>query len=308
MTAKPMKTGFRAVMLANSYVPKTDCHLITMEVTFPRFILAEVNTHRQLSKNSASSRAIPVRKRIEVLRNTPFIPTKWHYNTRGMQGKEELSPADRELARTRWIADANHAADTLEYYESIGATGVHKQHANRVAEPYLWHTAIISGTEWANFFGLRMSALAQPEFDRIATMMSELICMSEPETLRPGQWHLPMLLPEEKARVRAIENSALEAGLSLFTLREPEIATYVHYSTARCARVSYETHDTGKIDAKRDRALADMLKTNGHMSPLEHPAQAMRSDEMVGNFRGFRQFRKLIPNESNPMQHPRVTP
>ena len=34
----------------------------TMEVTFHRTVLAEFNTHRMFSRNSASSRAIPVEK------------------------------------------------------------------------------------------------------------------------------------------------------------------------------------------------------------------------------------------------------
>ena len=64
--------------------------ITTMIVTFPRFILAELNTHRMMSRNSASSRAIPFEKMLEAVSNNPFIPIAWQkdHNYRGIYGIE----------------------------------------------------------------------------------------------------------------------------------------------------------------------------------------------------------------------------
>ena len=54
-----------AKVIADSVCPK-GVRMTTMEIEYPRFILAELNTHRMLSKNSASSRAIPVKSMHEL--------------------------------------------------------------------------------------------------------------------------------------------------------------------------------------------------------------------------------------------------
>ena len=43
----------------------------------PRIILAEFNTHRLFSRNSASSRAIPFKKMVQSVLENPFIPIAW---------------------------------------------------------------------------------------------------------------------------------------------------------------------------------------------------------------------------------------
>jgi hypothetical protein len=58
--------------------------ITTMQVTFPRFILAEINTHRAFSRNSASSRAIPTEKIIEQVVTNPFIPETFNRRVKGM--------------------------------------------------------------------------------------------------------------------------------------------------------------------------------------------------------------------------------
>ena len=61
---------------AHSLSPQGD-ELITVLATFPRIILAEINTHRMLSKNTSSSRAIPFKKMVESVQNDPFVPIAW---------------------------------------------------------------------------------------------------------------------------------------------------------------------------------------------------------------------------------------
>lgn len=260
--------------------------LTTMIVTFPRFILAEFNTHRILSKNSASSRAIPLAKAIERVERYPFIPSKWWANRPGMSSASELHGDDCVRAREAWLDARNAAVRSARILEGIGVAGVHKQQAARLLEPFGWHTALVSGTEWSNFFALRMHASAQPEFRETAAAMLEAYRASTPVPLRDGGWHLPLLSEEE------LENHRSDADL------------WRCVSVGRCARVSYLTHD-GKRDPVKDVALHDQLLASGHMSPFEHVARAMNESEMQvfgfwsGNFRGFVQYRKLIPGESD---------
>ena len=55
----------KSTVIAHSLSPQGD-ELLTVEIILPRIILAELNTHRMLSKNSASSRAIPFKKMVEL--------------------------------------------------------------------------------------------------------------------------------------------------------------------------------------------------------------------------------------------------
>jgi hypothetical protein len=62
-------------------------------------------------------------------------------------------------------------------------------------------------------------------------------------------------------------------------------------SAARCARVSYLTHD-GKRDIEADLTLYDRLVEGGHWSPLEHVATPNRYGMgSLGNFHGWEQLR-----------------
>jgi hypothetical protein len=73
-------------------------------------------------------------------------------------------------------------------------------------------------------------------------------------------------------------------------------ATIARIACARCARVSYLTHD-GKREVSADLDLADKLQASGHMSPFEHAAKAVEADHRSGNFRGWMQYRKTLAGE-----------
>lgn len=261
--------------------------LTTMEVTFPRMVLAEFNTHRMFSRNSASSRAIPVEKQLVRIKEDPFIPAHWGKNQSGMQANEELDVSSIDLAKTEWLLARDMAVMQVENLLRIG---LHKQITNRLLEPFMWHTVIVTATEWSNFFALRANPDAQPEIRVIAEMMKELYETSQPLLLKEGEWHLPYIQPEERDGVFELSEEARKV------------------SAARCARVSYLTHD-GKRDLSADLTLYERLVSGGHMSPLEHVATPVikwsydppqlgpvRGD-FYGNFRGWRQLRKLTPGE-----------
>jgi thymidylate synthase ThyX len=273
--------GYEAKILADSLSP-AGVRLTTMQVTFPRIVLAEFNTHRAFSRCSASSRAIPVEKRIKAVQEDPFIPASFGRNRPGMQATEQFEDLERERAMEAWDCAR---LDAVSHAKSLAALGVHKQLANRVLEPFLWHTVIVSATEWENFFALRCHPDAQPEIRTVAEMMRAEQRSWIPGNVSNGAWHRP-LMPDL--------NELEEAGWNDHDLNL--------ISIGRCARVSYLTHD-GKRDPLADRDLAVRIIKAGHMSPSEHVAtpcvrESMRF-AMVGNFRGWFQFRKTIPSEEN---------
>jgi hypothetical protein len=254
----------------------SDCNngvrLTTLEVSFPRIVLAEFNTHRMLSRNSASSRAIPVEKMLARVLEDPFVPAAWPKNQKGMQAVEDLDDTTAHEARLEWLLARDHAVTRARCLLDVG---VHKQIANRLLEPWLWHTVIVTATEWENFFALRCHPAAQPEIRTIAEMMRDAMAASTPRHIPHGAWHLPLVTDDE---------------------RRTREADWVKVSVGRCARVSYLTHD-GLRDPAADVALCDRLAASGHMSPMEHVATPQHRAVFRGNFRGWVQYRKTLPNE-----------
>ncbi|HXE63197.1 MAG TPA: FAD-dependent thymidylate synthase [Bryobacteraceae bacterium] len=272
--------AYAAKIIADSINPAEN-RLTTFEITFPRIVLAEFNTHRLFSRNSASSRAIPVAKMLERVKIDPFLPVWWGKNQGGMQAAEELDEADMALAKEDWLTARDRA---VECAECMLNHHVHKQIANRLLEPFLWHTAIVSATDYGNFFAQRCDPLAQPEIRVIAEMMRDLYFSATPRRLEAGQWHLPY-----------IEALDIEWAYREFEGRAPA-ERIREISVARCARVSYLTHD-GKRDPSGDLSLFRRLTTGGHWSPFEHAAKALSMPIQSGNFVGFAQFRKDFKEE-----------
>ena len=296
--------GYDAKVIKDSISPD-GVRLTTLEVTLPRIVLSEFNTHRMLSRNSASSRAIPVRKRIDAVERDPFVPDQFGRNQKGMQASDILREQEDEQARIRWMSACKVA---VNHAQGLADLDVHKQLANRLIEPFCWHTIVVSSTEWSNFFALRCSSEAQPEIRKAAEMMREVIAASTPKPVKLGGWHLPYVDPDEVIDVMLLEGSPSDARALV--------------SAGRCARVSYLTHD-GRRDPKEDLDLAMRLLVAGHMSPFEHAATPLTRPEVakklknisgvtgidvldirigehfVGNFRGWTQLRKQFPNEDD---------
>lgn len=285
---------YAAKILADSLPadpPKTgECRLISLEVTFPRFILAEVNTHRVFSRNSASSRAIPPERVIEEVEAHPFVPEVFRRRVKGM-GQGELV-ADQEAARQEWLAAA---ADAVRRAKGLIEHDVSKAHVNRVLENYKWQTAIISATDWNNFFALRAPEgdevdyefAAQPEFQRLAIFMRTVMRASSPMRIAKGEWALPLVtyLDRDEADKGARQEPTWNGKRWLCMV-----------SAGRCARVSFDKQ--GELeDAEKSRSRSDGLIENGHLSPLEH--QATPDPDGRGNFNGWRQFRATIDHEAD---------
>lgn len=265
-------TNIKAKIICDSLNPKyPDCRLTTFVCTYPRIILAELNTHRMCSKSTASSRAIPIRKQIEKVKLRPFIPSWIGANQSGMQAQKEVDLETQDQFKQNWLMLSGSACIVAGHLDDIG---IHKQISNRLLEPWGYVTSIITATDWSNFFALRAHPNAQPEFMVLAYRMLEAYLESEPLVRED---HIPF-------------GDQMEPGLSLEDKRM--------VACARCARISYETHD-GKRDHEEDLRLAKRLIADGHMSPFEHVARANpHSDCYTGNFRGWIQERKKIQGEN----------
>lgn len=288
---------FCAKVLADS-ITHQGCRLTTMEWTFPRCILAEVNTHRMLSRNAASSRAIPTERLIQRVIDNPFVP-EFRLNQKGMQAGNALEDDDARVARAAWL---NARDEAVERARDMHRWSIHKQYVNRLLEPWMWVTIIVSATDWENVWKLRCHPDAEPSFRRIAEMARESREKSNPVKAGDGYWHLPLF--GHSGGFGQDDLDALPAlsekyhGHGIVSGHEAKMI-----SAGRCARVSYLTHD-GKRDPEQDIELALRLADSGHWSPFEHVATPAKTYDgttpYVGNFRGWTQIRKYSPNECAP--------
>lgn len=273
---------FNARVLADSVSPNK-VRLTTLEVTFPRLILAEFNTHRRFSRNSASSRAIPVHKQINRVLKWPFVPMAFGTKQPGMSAGDDLLGLKAWVARQLWLKSRYAAVGAAKALDKLG---VHKSWANRLLEPWLWHTVIVTSSAWENFFALRIDEGAQPEIRKIAEMMQYALLDSFPVKLNPGEWHLPL--------VNVADEMYAEAMPDWDELDLPMV------SAGRCARVSFDRqHDKEEIEKSFYRSKR--FPKEGHWSPLEHQAVVTDGhDDLSGNFHGdWAQFRKMFEHEDN---------
>ena len=92
-----MLNQITATIIADS-INSNGNRITTFELTYPRWIHAEVMTHRLFSRNAASSRAIPVSKTSAAIKSNPTTPSFWGANEAGMQSNSELSGFKLSLA------------------------------------------------------------------------------------------------------------------------------------------------------------------------------------------------------------------
>lgn len=242
--------------------------LTTMELRYPRFIHAEVMTHRMFSRNASSSRAIPVERLIADVMSDPAMPIHWGKNQRGMQAKKEHDALIEGLTpEQHWLKARDQA---VEMALQFSLAGYHKQVVNRLLEPFAHINVIVTATDWANFFTQRLHEDAQPEIHELARQMHIAMEHSRPKIIPVGQWHLPYVT---------------ESG---------DISVLKRVSAARCARVSYKTHDGRTPSVEEDLALFDNLATAEprHLSPLEHVCTPGKARGRRANLRDWVQLRK----------------
>jgi thymidylate synthase ThyX len=253
----------------------------TLQLKYPRFIHAELMTHRVFSRNASSSRAIPVAKMIEQVRTEPAMPIHWGMNQAGMQANEQLTGFELGETQAQWMTAAQRAAECANVMAQMGA---HKQVVNRILEPFLHISVILTTTEFDNWDELRAHPDAQPEIHRLALVIQDVRNASTPVLrLRNRQiahaWHLPYVTDEERDAHKF----------------DPQYLAKL--SAARCARVSYLTHDGRTPNADEDLALYERLVGSRplHASPIEHQAYPLPlATQRSNNFVGWRQHREII--------------
>lgn len=206
---------------------------------------------------------------IERVLEFPAMPVEWGVNKAGMSASEALTAEQAEEAKAEWLRARDSA---VAHVKELQKFNVHKQIINRLLEPFMWHTVIISATEWDNFYTLRCAPNAQPEIQAAAGIMRNAMGASTPREVAIGQWHLPLVQDDE---------------------RSLPIEQQKKVSAARCARVSYLTHD-GKRDVAKDIELCERLWRDRHLSPFEHVATPSADADFHANFRGWLQMRREL--------------
>lgn len=248
---------YSAKILRRSQGPNTPI-LTSFELYYPRMVHAEFMTHRMLSRNSGSSRAIPVERLVETNLRDMHVPV-FRKNRPGMQPGDYLTHDEQAEAERIWRDMAEYCANGVRRLAEIG---VHKQWANRPLEWFGYIRVVASATDWNNFFALRkdvdehMRPIAQDEIYGLAQLMKRMMEEHEPQQLEPGMWHLPY------------HNSPVDWD------SEEEVENALKIDTARCARVSYDNLDGTPTDVDRDFALYEKLLGSDplHASPAEHQA------------------------------------
>jgi thymidylate synthase ThyX len=257
-------------ILADSCNAFTEDRITTFEIKMPKCLLAELNTHRMLSRNAASSRAIPIEKVIKRIEEDPYIP-RFTRNQKGMQGEVGDQTFQKECQLAWFQARENAIAEARSLIEK----GAHKQNVNRLLEPWMHVPVLVTGTEWENFFKLRCDEATHPDFRSLARKMAELYAWSKPKELKLGEWHIPFgdgLAKSHRESINRFEDS-------------------LKVVTARAARISYATHD-GEISFDKDINLHDMLLKEGHFSPFEHAAKAVENNTGYDGVEGYTWLRE----------------
>lgn len=273
--------GYSVQLILDS-VNAVGVRLCTWELCFPRMVHAELMTHRVFSRNSASSRAIPTERLLGMIEEDPVEPKWWGKNQSGMQAREELTGLSLDRVRERWLRGRDEAVALSRDLQKLG---LHKQIANRPIEAWMFITVVMSTTLHENWYDQRDHGDAQPEIAWVASTMHEISRSRVPTFLPTGAWHRPYM----------------RDGAALSTSYTPRTLNLI--SAGRCAAVSYLNHGEG-VDPEKDLSRAEKLlgAHPSHRSPFEHVAQARGDMTPVGNFHGWTQFRKLIPQEAGPAE------
>ena len=356
------QTKIKAEIVGHSLSPQGD-ELISVLCTFPRIILSEMNTHRMLSKNTSSSRAIPFHKMVKAVQENPFIPIAWQKEHKGMQGSEYITD-EKNLRRIKedWLEardNAIHSATQLnngfnlkdeegKYVMTrpeLRVDRVTKQLCNRLLEPFMWTTMLITGSKegWNNFFSLRC-----PQYIFGKNTGSPKVWKSKKDaiidfpdwesrnslfwnTMNYGQAEIHIMDLAEK--IYDAMNESIPKKLAPNSWHIPfsnkipfvgnltesidEDNTYwkdydeqnkVKISVAMAARTSYTVVGEEKdIDYKKMIELHDRLLSQDppHSSPLEHCARAMSDYEYDTFVKGKITDRRGVYDFQNPYDYSR---
>ena len=314
------KTSISAEVICDS-ISEQGVRLTTFEIEYPRIVMSEFNTMRAISKNSSSSRAIPVSKMLEHTKNINLKPVYFGSKKSGMQAGDELVGEDLEYAHAVW---ESALASAIGQAELLDDCGVAKEVCNRLVEPFQLVKVVCTATDWDNFFNLRLHPDADPNICMLAYKMYQAMQESKPIEMKVGEWHLPF--------VSVGWNGKGEMCYADDDFNFVELEQAIKLSAASCASVSYRTD--GMTLEKADKIFDMLIKAEViHASPFEHLATPIskeieieNSDYLTvgfinkvgdsntwqqgithmnkqgelcsGNLRGWVQYRHLLPNNT----------
>ena len=220
--------------------------IVTWELVYPRYIHAELMTHRCFSRNAASSRAVPIERMVREVIEAPVFFEEVGLDKPGMSSDGEVRPGVRDGFRMGWKELGRNVALMVERWSK--EYGIHKQVLNRALEPWVRIRTIVTTTETKNFFDLRLDKAAQPEMQVLARCMKESLEHAEKEGIYSNKYHIPYK--------------------ECFKEEVPE-CLFVR-SVAACARVSGLRQDGKPTTLEDDLKLFKRLYEKGHLSPFEH--------------------------------------
>lgn len=310
------ETNITANVICDS-INEQGVRLTTFEIEYPRIVMSEFNTHRSVSKNSSSSRAIPVSKMLEHTQKVNLKPVYFGSKKAGMQAGKELDGGDLINAKLFW---ESALFDAVSWAKEFDELGVAKEVTNRLVEPFQLVKVVCTSTDWDNFFNLRLHPDADPNICMLAYKMYLAMEESKPIKLKVGEWHLPYVNLGWNGKG---ELCYADDGFDFIILEEA-----IKISAASCASVSYRTE--GMTLEKADKIFDMLIKAEVvHSSPFEHlatPISPMNTrngqfndlanssdpetwEEGVthrnkqgelcsGNLRGWIQYRHLLPNNT----------
>lgn len=297
----------KATIIADSISAHTNQRITTFELEYPRFIHAELMTHRQFSRNAASSRAIPIDKMIEQVLSNPAEPIHWGANQSGMQADKQIVETGR--AKQVWKIAKE---DAIYHAEKLQELGLHKQIVNRILEPFQMMKTLVTATSFDNFFNLRCHKDAQPEIKQLADLMYQAMQKSTPEVLQAGEWHTPYVQHErtmDGELLYFVESDSFNYYEDRFIRDYLSEEEAIKISCSCSAQVSYRKNDTS---IEKALAIYDKLVNSEpvHASALEHCATPIDIESTKdgithfdindvpysGNFTNWVQYRQLIPN------------
>jgi len=254
-----MNNVTKVTCIQASQCAHTGKRIYTLECEYPRVIHAQLLTHGVFSKNSSSTRAVPLLAAIAQIKENPaqYI---WTMNQAGMQGKLADTTSDFEHLFSLARADAMH------YAEALVNNGAHKQNAGRLLEPFQNIKIVLTSTEWENWDWLRLDPDAQGEIADLAIAMKEARDNADIMLLKAGEWHVPYV-----DRYRCLEYGNIFYSLDDEDQTELSVDEAKAVSSSVCAQTSYRKADYSLEKALKMRGmLIDGRKV--HASPFEHQA------------------------------------
>lgn len=255
---------------------------------FPKPFLGELAKHRVCSISAESSRARPIEKVMEQVRDNPYVPN-WTANQKGMSG---LFMRDQE---TPGQVYQRLKLDVLAAVRELSDLGVHKQDANRILEPFMFCSVVVTGTEWENFYKLRTAENVQPALKEIATEMRRIDQSTKPKELGLKQWYRPypdLTVVENVAKIASISYARHNKDLSFAKAQElyskllfdEHLVPFEHVSKTVCPGTVVS------VNAFQPRQVFDTF----HMEKTLAAAPFDYEPISTGNFAGFLSLRRIL--------------